>query len=217
MNSVGCCNSCTSAKAESIFPMGSYVPYEVGYGHTFNAYPSASRPTGITPLGVAGPCMGDPVSRPCGWETATLGAYDRGDGNPNPYYPLPRVQSVGSYYGESGNPTQFRPMSAYANTGNPTQFRPMSENGYSTPMNIGEGGMKPMGVWPLIVAGLGALGILGGTWVAYHGVDNITSNPDVATSISQPVVQTTSNLAQTALIIGAAYLIFRKDIQKALK
>lgn len=232
MNTVGCCDSCTASKAESIFPMGAYVPYKVGYGHTFSAYPSASKPTGITPVGVAGPCMGESVSRPCNWETATLGAYDRGGGNPSPYYPLPRVQSVGSYYGQTGNPTQFRPMdayaatgnptlfrplSAYSQTGNPTQFRPMSENGSSTPMNIGEGGMKPMGVWPLIAFGLGSLAILGGTWVAYHGVDNITSDAGVATSISQPVVQTTSNLAQTALIIGGLYLIFRKDIQKVLK
>jgi len=217
MNTLGCCNSCTSTSADSLFPMGAYTPYRVGYGHTFSAYPSASRPTGITPVGVAGPCMGDPVSRPCGWETATLGAYDRGDGNPNPYYPLPRMKNVGSYYGQTGNPTQFRPMSAYANTGNPTQFRPMSENGYSTPMNIGEGGMKPMGVWPLIAFGLGALAIGGATWIGYHGVDNITSDPDVATSISQPVVQTTSNLAQTALIFGGLYLLFKKDIQKALK
>lgn len=201
--------------------MSAYVPYKVGYGHTFSAYPSPSRPTGITPVGVAGPCMGESVSRPCNWETATLGAYDRGDGNPNPYYSLPKMQNMGSYYSATGNPTMFRPMSAYANTGNPTQFRPMSQNGYSTPMNIGEGGMKPMGIFPLIgwgvVAGLGALGILGATYVADTAVDNITTNPSVAGSISQPIVQTTSNLAQTALIIGAAWLIFRKDIQKALK
>lgn len=201
--------------------MSAYVPYKVGYGHTFSAYPSPSRPTGITPVGVAGPCMGESVSRPCNWETATLGAYDRGGGNPDPYYPLPKMKNVGSYYGSTGNPTQFRPMSSYGTTGNPTQFRPMSQNGYSTPMNIGEGGMKPMGVFPLIgwgvVAGLGALGILGATYVADTAVDNITTNPSVAGSISQPIVQTTSNLAQTALIIGAAWLIFRKDIQKALK
>lgn len=198
--------------------MNGYVPYKVGYGQTFDAYASPSRPTGITPVGVAGPCMGEPVSRPCGWETATLGAYDRGEGNPDPYYPLPRMESMGSFYSDTGNPTLFRPMSAYANTGNPTEFRPMSENGgYSTPMNIGEGGMRPMGVWPLIAAGLGALAIVGGTWVAYKGVDNITTSPDVAGSISQPIVQTTSNLAQTALIIGGLYLVFRKDIQKILK
>lgn len=212
--------------------MGEYVPYRVGYGQTFSAYPSASRPTGITPVGMAGSCMGENVPRPCDWETATLGAYGSRDGNPDPYYTLPKMQSLGSFYGETGNPTlfrpmdayadtgnptMFRPMDAYADTGNPTEFRPMSENGYSTPMNIGEGGMKPMGVWPLIAAGLGALAIAGGTWVAYRGVDNITTNPDVATSISQPVVKTTSNLAQTALIFGGLYLIFRKDLQKILK
>lgn len=202
--------------------MGGYVPYRVGYGHTFNAYPSPSRPTGITPVGMAGPCMGENVSRPCGWETATLGAYDRGDGNPNPYYPLPRMENVGNY-ADTGNPTLFRPVSAYASTGNPTQFRPMSQNGNgnnSTPMNIGEGDMRPMGVFPLIgwgvVAGLGALGILGATYVANTGVDNVTTDPDVATSISQPVVSASTNLLTTALILGGVALLFRKDIKKAL-
>lgn len=221
MKSVSCCNSCTSASADSIFPMSAYAPYKVGYGHTFSAYPSPSRPTGITPVGVAGPCMGESVSRPCGWETATLGAYDRGDGNPNPYYSLPEMKNMGSYYSATGNPTMFRPMSAYANTGNPTQFRPMSQNGYSTPMNIGEGGMKPMGVFPLIgwgvIAGLGALGILGATYVADTAVDNITTDSGVATAIGQPVVQASNNLLNTALIIGGIYFLFRKDIQKALR
>lgn len=236
MNPVSCCNSCASTSAEEIFPMGAYQPYRVGYGHTFSAYPSASRPTGITPVGMAGPCAGESVARPCNWETATLGAYDRGDGNPKPYYPLPRIQNMGSYYGETGNPTQFRPMdayattgnptlfqplSAYARTGNPTEFRPMSENGYATPMNIGEGGMKPMGVFPLIgwgvIAGLGALGILGATYVADTAVDNVTTDPNIATAVGQPVVQASTNLLNTALIVGGIYFLFRKDIQKALR
>lgn len=219
MNSVSCCNSCTSTSADDLFPMGAYVPYQVGYGHTFNAYPSASRPTGITPVGMAGPCMGEPVSRPCGWETATMGAYDRGGGNPNPYYSLPKMNNVGSYYGDTGNPTLFRPMAAYANTGNPTQFRPMSQNG-ATPMNIGEGGMRSMGVFPLIgwgvIAGLGALGILGATYVADTAVDNITTDAGIATAVGQPVVQASNNLLNTALIVGGIYFLFRKDIQKAI-
>jgi hypothetical protein len=151
----------------------------------------------------------------------TFGAYDRGGGNPNPYYPLSRMKNMGSYYSGTGNPTLFRPMSAYANTGNPTQFRPMSQNGYSTPMNIGEGGMRPMGVFPLVgwgvIAGLGALGILGATYVADTAVDNITTDPGVATAIGQPVIQASNNLFNTVLIIGGIYFLFRKDIQKALR
>lgn len=221
MKSVGCNGVFDSSMSGDLFPMNGYVPYRVGYGHTFNAYPSASRPTGITPVGVAGPCMGESVSRPCGWETATLGAYDRGDGNPNPYYPLPKMKNVGSYYGKTGKPTLFRPMSSYGTTGNPTQFRPMSQNGYSTPMNIGEGGMRSMGVFPLIgwgvVAGLGALGILGATYVADTAVDNITTDAGIATAVGQPVVQASTNLLNTALIVGGIYFLFRRDIQKALR
>jgi Flp pilus assembly pilin Flp len=131
------------------------------------------------------------------------------------------MKNMGSYYSGTGNPTLFRPMSAYANTGNPTQFRPMSQNGYSTPMNIGEGGMRPMGVFPLVgwgvIAGLGALGILGATYVADTAVDNITTDPGVATAIGQPVIQASNNLFNTVLIIGGIYFLFRKDIQKALR
>lgn len=208
MNALSCCTQCSSASSESLFPMGAYVPYKPGYGHTFSAYPSPSRPTGITPVGVAGPCMGENVSRPCNWQTATLGAYDRGGGNPNPYYPL------GSYYGDTGNPTLFRPMSAFAGGGDGNM-----------PMEVGSGqerigGMQPMGVFPLIgwgvVAGLGALGILGATYVAKSGVDQALS-PETAQYISEPVVKTSANIATIAVVGLIGYMLFRKDIEKLVK
>ena len=139
MNTTGCCSSCTAPNAESIFTVGNYVPASVGYDQTYSfpnatprgtasvgAYPSATRPTGITPVGMAGECMGEPVARPCNYETATLGGYNRGSGNPDPMYTM-------GAYASTGNPTRWSPMSAYASTGNPTQWRPMS--GYSNTGN----------------------------------------------------------------------------------
>lgn len=243
-----------ATSADSIFSMGSYIPYKVGYDQTysfptFSAYPSASSPTGITPVGMAGECLGQPVPRPCNYETATLGAYVRGDGNPNPMYPL-------NGYAQTGNPNVWSPMSGYAQTGNPNVWSPMSsyegtgtgypnrmgtyessgtgypnrmgnfastDNGSSMVQRIGDGtetlgGVQPVGfLWPLITAGLGLAAIAGATYVAKGGVDNITTNPSVASSLSQPVVQTTSNIATTVGLGLLAYIIFRKDIQKALK
>lgn len=187
--------------------MGAYVPYKPGYGHTFAGYPSPSNPTGITPVGVAGSCMGENVSRPCNWENATLGtfgAYDRGGGNPSPYYPL-------SGYGDTGNPTLFRPMDAFAG----------SDNG-SMPMEIGVGqdrigGVQPMGFWlPLVTAGLGLAAIAGATYVAKSGVDKALS-PETAQYISKPVVQTTGNIATIAIVGLIGYMLFRKDIEKLIK
>lgn len=202
MNALSCCSSCSDTSADSLFPMGTYIPYTPGYGHTFGAYPSPSRPTGITPVGVAGSCMGQDVPRPCNWENATLGtmgAYDRGDGNPNPYYPL------GSY-GSSGNPTLFQPLSGSAGNG-------------GMPMQIGAGmermGMRPVGVWPLVAAGLGLAAIAGATYVAKSGVDQALS-PDTAQYIADPVVKTTGNLATIAVVGLVGYFIFRKDIERWL-
>jgi len=269
MNTTGCCSSCTSTKAESIFTMGSYVPERVGYPQTysfptFSAYPSASRPTGITPLGVAGECLGQPVPRPCNYETATLGGYNRGGGNPDPMYSVggysntgnPNIWSPMSGYSNTGNPNIWSPMSGYSNTGNPNIWNPFgsyagsgtgyfnrmgsyegtgtgypnrmgsfssSDNGANMVQRIGDGaetlgGVQPVGfLWPLIGAGLGLAAIAGATYVAKGGVDNITTNPDVATSLSQPVVQTTTNIATTVGLGLLAYVIFRKDIQKLLK
>lgn len=98
MESMDCCNACTATDVDTLFPMDGYVPYKPGYGHTFSvgAYADPSRITGITPVGMAGECAGEPVPRPCDWETATLGAYDRGEGNPDPMYPL---NAMGGYDG----------------------------------------------------------------------------------------------------------------------
>lgn len=206
MNALSCCSACSDASADEIFPMGSYVPYTPGYGHTFSAYPSPSRPTGITPVGVAGSCAGESVSRPCNWQTATLGAYDRGDGNPSPYYPLPKMA----------------PMGNYANTGNPTLFRPMSAGGGNggMPMAIGSGmekmGVQPMGfIWPAIAAGLGLAAIAGATYVAKSGVDQALA-PETAQYLGDPIVKTTGNVATIAIAGLVGYLVFRKDIERWL-
>lgn len=217
MDTFGCCDSCTGTNSESLFSMGAYEPYRVGYGHTFSAYPSPSRPTGITPVGMAGECAGDPVSRPCNWETATLGAYDRGSGNPDPYYPLPKMAPVGSFYGGSGNPATFSPFGNYAGTGNPAGFNPVSGNGSSLPMNMGTGGVQPMGfLWPLAATLVGLAGVAGATWFATNTAEQALS-PETVQYLGEPVVKTTGNLATLAVVGLAAYLIFRKDIEKALK
>lgn len=218
MNSMGCCGACTPTNSESLFPMGSYEPYRVGYGHTFGAYPSASRPTGITPVGMAGECAGDPVSRPCNWETATLGAYDRGSGNPDPYYNLPKMAPVGSFYSGAENPATFSPFGNYAGTGNPAGFNPVSgsENG-SSPMNVGRGTVQPVGfLWPLAATLVGLAGVAGATWFATNTAEQALS-PETVQYLGEPVVKTTGNLATLAVVGLAAYLIFRKDIEKALK
>lgn len=179
MESMDCCNSCTATGADELFPMGEYVPYKPGYGHTFSvgAYADPSRITGITPVGMAGECAGEPVSRPCDWETATLGAYDH-EGSPDPMYPL---NAMGGY----------------------------------------DGGVQSMGVFPLVgwgvIAGLGALGILGGTYVANQAVDNLTTPGQGTTPITNTVVETTRNFTTVALLALTGAIIFRKEIKKALK
>lgn len=195
MNSLACCGSCSDSKVGSLFSMGAYVPSQPGYGHTFSAYSDPSRITGITPVGVAGPCMGENVPRPCNWEMATLGAYDRGQGNPSPYYPL----------------------SGYSNTGNPTQFRPMNSGGNGTqPMSIGSG-VQPLGFWvPLITAGLGLAAIAGATYVANSGVQTALA-PSTAAALADPIVKTTSSIATTAVVALVAYTLFKKDIKRLMK
>ena len=213
MNSLSCCASCSDSKVGSLFSMGAYVPATPGYGQSFSAYPDPSRITGITPVGVAGPCMGENVPRPCNWEMATLGAYDRGQGNPSPYYPL-------SAYSKTGNPTQFRPMnslSGYSDTGNPTQFRPMNSAGNGTqPMSIGSG-VQPLGFWvPLVTAGLGLAAIAGATYVANSGVQTALA-PETAAALADPLVKTTSSIATTAVVALVAYALFKKDIKRLMK
>jgi len=195
MNSLACCGSCSDSKVGSLFSMGAYVPARPGYGQTFSAYSDPSRITGITPVGVAGPCMGENVPRPCNWEMATLGAYDRGQGNPSPYYPL----------------------SGYADTGNPTQFRPMNSGGNGTqPMSIGSG-VQPLGFWvPLITAGLGLAAIAGATYVANSGVQTALA-PSTAAALADPIVKTTSSIATTAVVALVAYMLFKKDIKRLMK
>lgn len=197
-------NCCDEQSASNLFSVGNYQPYRVGYDQTYSfpagsprqtvsvgAYPSATRPTGITPVGMAGKCMGQPVARPCNYQTATLGRYNRGSGNPDPMY------SVGAYFG--------------------------GMNGGSMTPKMGSGleqigGVRPVGfLWPLVALGIGLAGVAGATYVANSGVDNITTDAGVASSLGQPIVQTTSNIATTVGLLLVGYVLFRKDIQKLLK
>jgi len=201
MKSLNCCDG---QSASNLFSVGNYEPYRVGYGQTYSfpagsprktvsvgAYPSATRPTGVTPVGMAGECMGQPVARPCNYQTATLGRYNRGSGNPDPMY------SVGAYFG--------------------------GMNGGSMTPKMGSGlerigGVRPVGfLWPLVTAIVGLGAVAGATYVANSGVDNITTDAGVASSLGQPIVQTTSNIATTVGLLLVGYVLFRKDIAKLMK
>ena len=124
-----------------------------------------------------------------------MGGYDRGQGNPKPYYPL----------------------SGYSRTGNPTQFRPMNSSGNGVqPMNVGRG-VQPLGFYiPLVTSLLGLAAIGGATYVANSGVEKALA-PETAALIADPIVKTTSSIATTAVVGLIAYLIFKKDIQRILK
>jgi hypothetical protein len=199
-----CFKSCGCEPLSSnLFSVGNYEPYRVGYDQTYSlpagsprktvsvgAYPSATRPTGVTPVGMAGECIGQPVARPCNYETATLGGYNRGAGNPDPMY------SVGSFAGSNGD------------TMTPKMGSGLEEIG----------GVRPVGlIWPLVALGVGLAGVAGATYVANSGVENITTDAGVATSLGQPIVQTTSNIATTVGLLLVAYVLFRKDIAKLMK
>lgn len=113
--------------SEKIFSLGAYVPYTPGYGHTFGEF---------NPVGVAGKNMGIPVARPYpGQMPLPIGSvpttYDRGEGNPRPYYSLPTFNSFYS----SGDPAGFNPLSAYPSASNP--MGSISPVGESMPANIG--------------------------------------------------------------------------------
>lgn len=132
VNDFSCCPSCTGVSSEKIFSLGSYVPYEPGYGHTFGA---------MNAVGVAGANMGLPVARPYP-DTFPLpigsipAIYRRGEGNPAPFISLPTFNG----YSQTGNPAIFNPLSNYAGTGNPCGFNPVS--GYPSPSN-------PVGITPV--------------------------------------------------------------------
>lgn len=259
MNSVSCCSSCTGTDVSTLLSMGDYIAPRVGYPQTYSfpnatqrgvktlgAYPSASRPTGITPLGMAGECMGEPVPRPCNYETATLGAYNRGNGNPDPMYST-------NGYANTGNPNVWSPMSGYANTGNPNVWSPMSglnsvgrqartgfpdrvnpigsfsgsENGGSMVAKMGSGmeqigtrplsGVQPMGfLWPLVAGIVGLAGVAGATWWAGHTTDAVLQ-PNVASVVGDPIVKTTGNIATVAVVGLIGYFLLRKDIEKFIK
>jgi hypothetical protein len=163
MNDFSCCSSCSTTSAGSVFPLGSYLPYQPGYGHSFGSF---------NPVGVAGPNMGIPVARPYpSAEPLPIASgpnpYRRGDGRANPYFKLPTFNGF-SNYAVTGDPATFNPLSNYAGTGNPCGFNPVSAYpsasnpmgsispvGESLPANIGHptrigngvGGTDAMGSW----------------------------------------------------------------------
>lgn len=134
MNDFSCCSACSGASSDKIFSLGSYVPYEPGYGHTFGSF---------NPVGVAGKNMGIPVARPYPGQTplpigSIPATYDRGDGNPKPYYSLPTFNA----FSVTGDPAGFNPLSSYNSTGKPCGFNPLSA--YPSPSNP-MGSISPLG------------------------------------------------------------------------
>lgn len=134
MNDFSCCSSCSGMNSERIFSLGSYMPYSPGYGHTFGS---------MNNVGMAGPLMGKPVARPYpGQIPLPVGSvpamYDRGEGNPKPYYSLPTFNSFYS----SGDPAGFNPLSSFYSSGDPAGFNPLSA--YPSPSNP-TGSMNPVG------------------------------------------------------------------------
>ena len=132
-----CCSACAGTSAGSVFPLGSYIPYEPGYSQTY------SLPKFNT-MGMAGPNMGIPVARPYpGAEPLPIGSmtatYDRGEGRYQPFISLPTFNGF-SNYARTGDPATFNPLSNYAGTGNPCGFNPVS--GYPSPSN-------PVGITPV--------------------------------------------------------------------
>ncbi|NBZ96945.1 MAG: hypothetical protein EBR40_11070 [Proteobacteria bacterium] len=136
VNDLSCCSSCSATSAGSVFPLGSYIPYEPGYPQTY------SLPKFNT-VGMAGPLMGLPVARPYpGAEPLPIGSttayYNRGEGHFKPYISLPTFNS----YATTGNPNQFGVFNSYASTGNPAIFNPLST--YPSPSNP-TGALNPVG------------------------------------------------------------------------
>jgi len=134
-----CCSACAGTSAGSVFPLGSYIPYEPGYSQTY------SLPKFNT-MGMAGPNMGIPVARPYpGAEPLPIGSmtatYDRGEGRYQPFISLPTFNGF-SNYARTGDPATFNPLSNYAGTGNPCGFNPVSA--YPSPSNP-TGAMNPVG------------------------------------------------------------------------
>ena len=119
----------------SVFPLGSYIPYEPGYSQTY------SLPKFNT-MGMAGPNMGIPVARPYPGPKLPVGSmtatYNRGGGRYKPFISLPTFNS----YASTGNPCGFNPMSGYGGSGNPNLFNVF--NAYPSPSNP-TGAMNPVG------------------------------------------------------------------------
>jgi len=141
-----CCSACAGTSAGSVFPLGSYIPYEPGYSQTY------SLPKFNT-MGMAGPNMGIPVARPYPGPKLPVGSmtatYNRGGGRYKPFISLPTFNS----YASTGNPCGFNPVSAYPSPSNPIgAINPVGESlpaniGHPTRIGNGVGGVDTLGSW----------------------------------------------------------------------
>lgn len=140
--------------------MGNYVPATPGYEQTY------SMPS-FKPMGVAGPLMGEPVSRPYPGAPGPVFAdqgdptFPRSNGNPTPFYRLSKVLPAVNPLGrqvQTGFVDRFNPVGSYATTGNPNQwspagagFQPMGSyatTGNPNIFNPAGAGFQPMGAYP---------------------------------------------------------------------
>ena len=149
MNPFSCCSSCSGNSASKLFSMGNYVPATPGYDQTY------SFPT-FKPMGMAGPLMGQNVSRPYPGAPGPVFAdqgnpnFPRSDGYANPFYKLSKVMPAVNPLGrqvQTGFVDRFNPVGAYATTGNPFNWDLASE-GFQ-PMGAYPSPSNPMGITPV--------------------------------------------------------------------
>jgi len=140
--------------------MGNYIPATPGYEQTY------SMPEFRT-MGMAGPLMGQNVSRPYPGAPGPVFAdqgnpnFPRSNGDANPFYKLSKVMPAVNPLGRqavTGFPDRFNPVGAYATTGNPNIFNPAGSGfqpmgAYATTgnpniFNPAGAGFLPMGAYP---------------------------------------------------------------------
>jgi hypothetical protein len=154
------CASCSGEGLNKLFAMSNYVPATPGYDQTY------SFPT-FKPMGMAGPLMGQNVSRPYPGAPGPVFAdqgnpnFPRSNGDANPFYKLSKVMPAVNPLGrqvQTGFVDRCNPVGAYATTGNPFKwdpagagFQPMGS--YATTGNPFKwdpagAGFQPMGAYP---------------------------------------------------------------------
>jgi len=160
MNPFSCCSSCSGNNASNLFSMGNYIPATPGYEQTY------SMPEFRT-MGMAGPLMGQNVSRPYPGAPGPVFAdqgnpnFPRSNGDANPFYKLSKVMPAVNPLGrqvQTGFPDRFNPVGSYATTGNPNIFNPAGAGfqpmgAYATTgnpniFNPAGAGFQPMGAYP---------------------------------------------------------------------